>query len=356
MAKADVKAWYGRRIRLFVGLLFLLIAVPILGQADEVHLKDGQRLTSPRAWVDGGYAHFILQGTADVEIRYALDIVDRIQNSEGKQIYPAGASGAETVEPSVIPNPAPAPVPPPAKSAQAPKVKTIPKAEPVSPAQAPPAGVRPAPLNIDTKLLRARAKKLREVPFYDPRRKQKYWAASQSRHNDVKSAVAALAELFKRPPGWVTTHMGNTNDLSQIHLNLIRQLENWNQSPPPSTGNAAADKVAPKKAPAKEASPAVAPKKGGPKPPANSPKAVRASNPFASNLPNTQGPLFYSPRRPKKFWANETSRHNSLSAALNALAEQYGQPVEWIEAHMGESNSLQGIHRNLTQAAQKEKE
>lgn len=347
MANSDENYWWGRG-RQFTVILLLLIALPIWSQADEVHLKDGQRLTSPRAWVEGDYAHFILQGTSDVEIRYDLEIVDRILTAEGKQIYPAGAAPAETitVEPAEVQTPTPVPVPTPPKSVQAPKAKKIPEAS-----SAPPALV-----DIDTKLLRARAKKLREVPFYDPRRKQKYWAASQSRHNDLNSAVAALAELFKRPTGWVTAHMGNTNDLSQIHLNLIRQLENWNQPQPPSTGNVTANKATPKKVPAKAAPIAEGPKKSGAKSAETSPKAVRASNPFATNLPDTQGPLFYSPRRPKKFWANETSRHDSLSAAINALAEQYGQPVEWIEAHMGESNSLQGIHRNLTEAAQKEKE
>jgi hypothetical protein len=81
---------------------------------------------------------------------------------------------------------------------------------------------------------------------------------------------------------------------------------------------------------------------------------VGSANPFAANLPDTKGPFFYSPRRPKKFWANETSRHDSLDDALNALAEQYGRPVNWIESHMGASNSLHEVHSNLTEALERE--
>jgi hypothetical protein len=202
---------------------------------------------------------------------------------------------------------------------------------------------------VDTSLLRAKAKKLRNIPFYDPHRKERYWATAQSRHKDVDGAVNALAELFGRTPQWVTAHMGATNDLGEIHLNLIRQLENWHQPPAKASKTPAAGKTGtpkPKKPAAK-----VTVKKPT-KAPSPHRKAVRAANPFASNLPDTQGPYFYNPRRPKKFWANETSRHDSLDGALKALAGQYGRSVDWVEAHMGDSNSLEEIHRNLTQAAQ----
>lgn len=338
------------------------MTVPSCGQADELYFKDGKRLDSPKAWVDGDYAHFILKGTTDVEIRYALEIVDRILKADGKQIYPKVASGGDaSAEKTVESLEAPAPVPKAVsqKAAGAPQPKARPQSGP--PPKPPPststvpAEEHQAPGNIDIKLLRARAKKLRDVPFYDPRRKHKYWAASQSRHNDVKGAVAALADLFGRTPAWVTAHMGNTNDLSKIHLNLIRQLENWNQPPLPSAATAKDVKAAEKPI-VKPPAPQTPPKKQVAKPATTSPKAVRASNPFASNLPETKGPMFYNPRRVKKFWANETSRHNSLDEALNALADQYGQSVAWIENHMGESNSLQEIHQALTQAAQKENE
>jgi hypothetical protein len=203
---------------------------------------------------------------------------------------------------------------------------------------------------VDTTLLRARAKKLRNIPFYDPRRKEKYWASAQSRHNDVDGAVNALAELFGHTPQWVTAHMGTTNDLGEIHLNLVRQLESWNQAPPKTVKTPAAKTSASNQTRVPAAAPS-SPQQPTKTPPPHR-KAVRAANPFASNLPDTEGPYFYSPRRAKKFWANETSRHDSLDNALKALADQYGRSIEWVEAHMGESNSLPEIHRNLTQAAE----
>ena len=347
MAKTCVKCagW------LLPGLILVLLLSPGAALADEVILKDGQRLISPRAWVSGDYAHFILQGTADVEIRYALEIIERIVTSEGKQVYPPKV---DTSPKSANTEPVPAS---PEKSAPSVKPKT-PKNKPSKTASTTPASklpdvAEPAATGVDTTLLRAKAKKLRKVPFYDPRRREKYWATAQSRHKDVNGAVNALAELFNQTPQWVTDHMGATNDLGEIYLNLIRQLENWHQpqaemAKTPATGEVGTPKRT-KATPKKSSQPS-------PQTPPPHSKAVRATNPFASNLPDTQGPFFYSPRRPKKFWANETSRHDSLDAALKALAEQYGRSVEWVEAHMGESNSLQEIHRNLTQAAAQENE
>jgi hypothetical protein len=303
--------------------------------------------------VAGDYAHFILQGTADVEIRYALEIIDRILTSEGKQIYPTEtprvtSSSKTTILEPVAKNPE---EPAPSVKPKAPKNKFPASASTTPAPKLPKEAEQAAAPGVDTTLLRAKAKKLRKVPFYDPRRKEKYWATAQSRHNSVDGAVNALAELFIRTPQWVTAHMGTTNDLGEIHLNLIRQLENWNQpsvEAAKTPTNSEVSKPKQTKATAKSS-----PKPAPQKPPPHR-RAVRATNPFASNLPDTQGPYFYSPRRPKKFWASETSRHDSLDAALKALADQYGQSVEWVEAHMGESNSLQEIHDNLTQAAAQE--
>lgn len=350
MAKACLKCagW------LLLGLILARILLPEAALADEVFLKDGQRLISPRAWVADDYAHFILPGTADVEIRYALEIIDRILTSEGEQLYPPETPQVGAFPKTAMPEPVPA-----SPEKPAPSVKPkAPQTKPPTTASTPPAPSVPdeaeqAAPNVDTTLLRAKAKKLRKVPFYDPRRKEKYWATAQSRHKDVDGAVNALAELFTRSPQWVTDHMGATNDLGEIHLNLIRQLENWNQPSVKEVKTPPAGEISTPKQTKATAKPA-------PKPALETPpphrKAVRATNPFASNLPDTKGPYFYSPRRPKKFWANETSRHDSLDAALKALADQYGRSVQWVEAHMGESNSLQEIHRNLTQAAAQENE
>jgi hypothetical protein len=335
--------------RLLSGLILVLLLTTAVARADDVFLKNGQRLISPRAWVAGEYAHFILQGTADVEIRYALEIIDRILTSEGKQIYPPEMPQVEASPNSAVTEPVSAS---PEQSVPSVKQQT-PNTNPSAAASTTPAAKLPeeavqAGPGVDTTLLRAKAKKLRNVPFYDPRRQEKYWATANSRHPDVNGAVNALAEQFSRTPQWVTAHMGATNDLGEIHLNLIRQLENWRRPQAEMAETPTAGEVnAPKQ---EKATPQKKPKPSPETPPPHR-KAVRATNPFASNLPDTQGPYFYSPRRPKKFWANETSRHDSLDAALKALADQYSRSVEWVEAHMGESNSLEEIHRNLTQAA-----
>jgi hypothetical protein len=36
------------------------------------------------------------------------------------------------------------------------------------------------------------------------------------------------------------------------------------------------------------------------------------------------------------------------------LAKQYDRPSEWVKAHMGESNDLGKIHKNLIQSKAKE--
>jgi hypothetical protein len=341
-------------------LILVLAGGTLVATADEVHLKDGQRLRSTRAWVVGDYAHFILDGTADVEIRYALEIVDRIVSSEGKLIYPEIQDTPHIDIQDTPTSPVAAEPVPKQPTPVQPQIESQPAASKTPPAKKRQVALdieQRLPVGLDTKLLRAKAKKLRETPFYDPRRTKKYWAYSQSRHDDVTDAVEALAELFGRSSHWVTQHMGNTNDLGQIHLNLIRRLEQVHQPLPsdtggaqktatPNTGEAAAPlPTALQKKPIEKAK--------SPAKPAKTKKTVRSSNPFASNLPDTEGPFFYNPRRPKKFWANESSRHNALADALNALSQQYGRPVSWIESHMGASNSLHEIHRNLTEAIQK---
>jgi hypothetical protein len=58
--------------------------------------------------------------------------------------------------------------------------------------------------------------------------------------------------------------------------------------------------------------------------------------------------MFFNPRREKRYWANETSRHESLDYALVALAEMYHRTPEWwVQSHMGEENTLQAVHKKL---------
>ena len=57
--------------------------------------------------------------------------------------------------------------------------------------------------------------------------------------------------------------------------------------------------------------------------------------------------MFFNPRREKRYWASETSRHETLDDAVAALAEMYHRTPEWVQLNMGEENTLPAIHRKL---------
>jgi hypothetical protein len=57
--------------------------------------------------------------------------------------------------------------------------------------------------------------------------------------------------------------------------------------------------------------------------------------------------MFFNPMRKKRYWADETSRHESLDDAVAALAEMYHRTPEWVQSHMGEENTLQAVHIKL---------
>ena len=59
-----------------------------------------------------------------------------------------------------------------------------------------------------------------EILFYDPRRSHKYWTSPTAKYNTFKEAIAALAKKYERSADWVQQHMGNTNNLNEIHQNL----------------------------------------------------------------------------------------------------------------------------------------
>lgn len=65
---------------------------------------------------------------------------------------------------------------------------------------------------------------------------------------------------------------------------------------------------------------------------------------------DAKGIEFYNPRRPQKYWASASSKHQTFNAAIGALAKQYGRSPEWVKQQMGETNELEEIHRNLSRA------
>ena len=141
--------------------------------------------------------------------------------------------------------------------------------------------------------------------FYDPRRPHKYWSDKNSRYDNYNDAIQALARKYNRSPEWIEAHMGDSNDLEEIHRNLANPILNPHNNPDVS------------------------------------PKAKQAS-----------GMVFYNPRRSFPYWIDASEKFKSYREAIQALAQKYNRPPEWIQENMGETNDLAEIHRNLqTRAA-----
>jgi hypothetical protein len=140
------------------------------------------------------------------------------------------------------------------------------------------------------------------IVFYNPRRHYTYWTGKNSKYKNYKDAIQALANQYGRSPEWVRAHMGDTNDLEQIHQNLANQVLNREAvvAPPPR--------------------------------------------------PTSSGLVFYNPRRPFPYWTGNALKHKTYKEAIQALAAEYGQSPQWVQKNMGESNDLNEIHQNLKNA------
>jgi len=177
-----------------------------------------------------------------------------------------------------------------------PKSKTQPEKMPLSVQKPAPSPASPEKIAVP---------KTKGTAFYDPRRPFKYWSDKNSKHTTYQEAIDALAEKYGRSSEWIQAHMGDSNDLEQIHRNLSE--------------------------------------------PTLSPD-IPASNPKISNTP---GIVFYNPRRSYPYWTSETAKHKSYQEAIEALAELYGRSPEWVRQNMGASNDLTQIHQNLSQQLSK---
>jgi hypothetical protein len=138
--------------------------------------------------------------------------------------------------------------------------------------------------------------------FYNPRRPFKYWTAKNSKHKNYREAIQTLAKKYERSPEWIQAHMGDSNDLFQIHQNL--------------------------------ANPNLNPEK----------EVVRTNALKAPGIP------FYNPRRSFPYWTSKALKHKSYQEAIETLAEEYGKSSQWVQNHMGNSNDLKKIHENLSKA------
>jgi len=260
-------------------LIFFLLQVMLspFALADTIYFKDGSiTVCRDRAWEEGETVKCEFYGTA---VSYPLGEVDRIETGQGgiqgtvtgpaeEGAGPPGTESAQAVS----------------RSARAPLPEIA-------------GGASSGPL------------------FYDPRRTHKYWASETSRHDSFNGAIDALARKFDRTPEWIKAHMSATNDLTAIHRNL---------SPSPQVASI--------------------PDKTPPAP----------DRPDITDIKGLKGLKFYDPRRSDKYWISKTSHHTSLNGAIGMLARQYGRPPEWVKSHMGGTNELDAIHRNLLQVLAKE--
>ena len=317
----------------------LLWLFPICADADIIYLKDGTKVRAAKVWEEGNVIRFSLEDYEDIVITYSKEIVERIENGEGKVVsrptkqkdtvsaaqkdVTAAETGAQKGTATESKKPAkvvdssgrdsePVGIGQPLKTGQAdgaaqPPAKqtrqtTGPKTDKPAKTVKTKSKVELPAHKITKKVspTGVPSSQVEGILFYNPRRPYKYWTGPTTRHHTLKEALAALAKQFDRDPQWVAGNLGKTNNLGDIYRNLN-----------PGGG--------------------IAPSKNKP-------------------VAKPKGVLFYDPRRPYKFWTGATAKHRTFNEALEALAKQYDHPSDWVKTHMGDSNDLGEIHKNLMQS------
>ena len=162
-------------------------------------------------------------------------------------------------------------------------------------------------------------KKKPGILFYNPRRTHKYRADKDSYHDTLNDAVKALSVIYKKPPVWIKKHMGSTNNLTEMHKNLVADFEKKILNTPSA-------KTDDKKHELPELSEETL------------------------NYAGLTGIVFYNPRRTQKYWVSKDSRYDTLNDAVKAFSAIYKKPPAWIKKHMDSTNNLTEIHRSLSGA------
>lgn len=342
----------------YIAFKLLLIAFLLLcaatTEADRIILKDGTIEDSERVWQSGQYVHFILKGTKTIEIRYAKEIVDRIESSSTGQtlIIESPSAKDQTAD-----NPAQDMIKKPVATVENDASE----------------GLRPAITDNKNIINRDLVAENKGIPFYDPRRRQIYWSSSASKHKSITAAMDMLAQMYGKPKEWIEKNMGEENDLGEIHKSLIMALDKEGTV----NETASSEQILPKSAPASNETEAVPDLPNGKsaqslakqdvtntdthdrEKPGGMEKSVKNEKshamPIAApgkikgiNLPVIpKGIPFYNPRRAEKYWIDPTHRFNTLQDALKALADLYGVSEDWIGDHLGQTNDLSEIHQNI---------
>jgi hypothetical protein len=266
------KIYVKKRIFIFSFIMLL----PLLGNADIIFFKDGMKtVCQGRAWKEGQEVKCEYEGTV---IRYQWKDVLRIQEIRTeKKVEPPSDKAKKPAKPAV-------------KEAVRTHEGTPPASQPKLSAEKELKTVSIEP---------AGASRAKGLEFYNPRRPLKYWTSATSKHQTFKEAIAVLAKQYDRSPQWIQQHMGETNDLDEIHQNLAS-----------SRVNAAVDAK-------------------------------------AAIVKKSSDTVFYNPRRAHKYWTSATAKHKTFKEAISALSAKYERPAQWVQEHMGDSNKLSEIHQNL---------
>jgi hypothetical protein len=271
-------------VKKFALIFCLIVFIAFNATADIIFFKDGMKtVCKEKAWEEEG------------EVRCEYD--GAILSYEKKDVIRIEKTRIEK-PPESLPDKEPQ-MPIKAAAKQATSVSKIKKPDPSEKKSSAPKKTKIFSKKLDSS-------KAEGLQFYNPRRPQKYWTGAASKHHSFKEAIATLAKQYDRSPEWIQHHMGETNDLSEIHQNL-------------STGKL------------------------------NTPAAVPEDD--KGKIPEI---LFYNPRRPQKYWTNASSKHNTFKEAITAMAREYERTPQWVQQYMGTTNNLSEIHQNL--ANQKEVE
>ena len=329
-------------IRLSIFAL-VVVLLPELAASDLIVLKDGTKVKAQNVWEENELVRFTLPDYDGIVVTYAKEIVLRIEKEkvvsgagesqpDSRPQNPATTStAAEKALSSVKPDKRPITLSLPGAAAQSSIQDDMVRkgtGEPPGPGQevssAPvgssssvqihqmpvendegagkhiPKRVAVSPGKVDEDLVH----RVTGIQFYDPRRHYKYQTDTANRYHTLKEAVDDLAAKFDKTPRWVEMNLGDTNDLGQIYRNLSRPIEGTQTD--------------------------------------------------TETESTTSGLLFYNPRRAEKYWVSPDSRHRTMEEAVATLAKQYEQTPDWIIAHLGETNDLVEIHRNLARSAANE--
>ena len=268
----------------FALIFCVILLIPFNTAADIIFFKDGMKtVCQVRAWEEGGEVKCEYEGTI---LSYKKEDVARIEKTEVKK-------QSESL---------------PDKDSQMPVKAAEKQAASSAEIKQTATSVKKALDQKDSRIVSTKpdTAKSKGLQFYNPRRPQKYWTSAAAKHNSFKEAIAALAKQYDRSPEWIQHHMGDTNDLYEIHQNLSRGKLN---------------------------------------------APVEIAQEEKEKIPET---LFYNPRRPQKYWTSVSSKHNTFKEAIAAMAKEYERTPQWVQQYMGTTNNLSEIHQNL--AKQKEVE